>query len=105
MAVGTVHDLTITMENIREKLLMHKVFVLSPAVESMEKLGYTKEDIIHGIMLGKITKKQVTQGESRYVIKSLDTDLNPIVLIVAKTRFEPDYFSVLTIFPPIKNDT
>lgn len=102
MAAGVFQENMITMGTFREKLLARKILVLPYALESMDKRGYTKEDIIHGIMVGKITEKQMMYGQIRYVIESVDTDNHPIVLVITRDRNEPDYFSVVTIFPPIK---
>lgn len=92
-----------TIESIREKLFNRKIKLLPHAINSMRKRGYTKEDIIHGIMNGEITGRQMAYGQLRVIIESIDTDRNPIVLVLTKDREQPEYYSVITTFPPIKN--
>lgn len=100
--IGAMEKQIITIEAIREKLFLQKVKVLPHAIESMFKRGYTREDLIHAIMYGEITTEQFIYGQNRYVVESVDVDFNPIVLIVTQDREQPDFYAVITVFPPIK---
>ncbi|RKJ74879.1 DUF4258 domain-containing protein [Butyricicoccus sp. 1XD8-22] len=97
-----IQENKITIEKLREKLFLRKVKVLSHSLKRMQERGYTNEDVRHAILYGEITHKQRMQGQNRYVVESFDTDFNPIVLIVTIDRDEPEYYSVVSVMPPIK---
>lgn len=68
--------------------------------------GYTKGDIVHCIIKGKITKIREDSkygGISNLIFELLgkDTDNNPMLLVIAKTG--TNVFKICTITPPIKS--
>lgn len=83
---------------IKQGLFNGQVRVSKHAQERLKKRGYSKKDIVIAIMKGTITEEQERKGHVRYVIESIDSYNDPIVVVF--TKGEDELFHIVTVMPP-----
>lgn len=90
------------MKEIKKAMLQERVRISKHALESMQKRGYSKRDLIACIWTGEVTSHQFHRNSMRATVEGKDTDRLPIVVIVGRDHQDLSRLAIITVFPPIK---
>ncbi|MDX1807183.1 MAG: DUF4258 domain-containing protein [Paenisporosarcina sp.] len=89
------------MKKIKKALMQGRVRLTTHAVQSMNKRGYTKSDVISCIMSGEKTEVQAYQRKVRVVIEGFDIDNKPIAVVIGRDPLHTNGYALVTVMPPI----
>lgn len=89
------------IKSIKKSLLQDSVRLTTHAFIQMEKRGYTKSDVISGIMSGRNSTVKMYKGKLCTLVEGFDTDGLPIVVVLGRDLTKRVKFVVVTVMPPI----